>query len=117
MNDVPRRPRPPDAGGSPGSDPTGAAAGAGLADVDQLTIRPDERRFAEGLPSDGPNGQSSTRMWVARPTDPGAIAGMRPALAPRGAEETEDRFRGAPSLGGLGERDRIEAIEEDHDGR
>ena len=66
------------------------------ATTDQLALRPTERRFGEGLPSSGPNEQSSTPMWVERPSEPGATPGTD--SAPPGAAEVEDRGRGAPKL-------------------
>lgn len=78
MPDSPRRPEPE------------------LASTDQLALRPTERRFGEGLPSSGPNEQSSTPMWVARPSEPGATPGTD--AAPPGAAEVADRARGAPEI-------------------
>jgi hypothetical protein len=94
MNDVPARP----GGGTdrPDDEARDDAAGAQpeLASVDQSLIRPTRRRYGEGLPSSGPNEQSSTPMWVARPTDPGTSPGTD--AEPEGAAEVEDRRRGAP---------------------
>lgn len=98
MNDVPARPSPPDSDRSEaGDEATGPRPERATAD--QLTLRPTQRRYAEGLPSDGPNGQSSTPMHVARPSDPGAVAGEPTTSAPEGAEEVANLRRGAPDLG------------------
>jgi len=93
MNDVPLHPGQPD----PHSEPE-PASGPGLGGVDQSALPPTERRFGEGLPSDGPNGQGSTRLYVARPTDPGAAPGVVAGVPALGAEETEGLLRGAPEL-------------------
>jgi hypothetical protein len=93
MNDVPRRP------GSGRHGDTQPAGDPERASVDQTTLDPTERRFGEGLPTDGQNGQNSTPARVARPTDPGATPGIRDDVAPPGAGTPADRGRGAPPLG------------------
>lgn len=98
MNDVPRRPAAPGASRRPEADAERSdASGPERASVDQLRLRPTERRFGEALPTDGPNGQSSTPMRVARPSDPGSVVGLGAAGAPDGAEEVADRRRGVPA--------------------
>lgn len=94
MNDVPTRPRPPDEPG--GADD--APAGPELASVPQTQLPPTERRFGEALPTDGPNGQSSTPLRVPRRTDPGATPGLHPTTAPLGDDEVADRGRGVPDI-------------------
>jgi hypothetical protein len=91
MNDVPARPRPPTEPGQ--AEPS---AGAERSSIEQTRLSPTDRRFGEGLPTDGPNGQSSTPMRIARPSDPGATPGLVPGVAPLGAEETEGRVRAVP---------------------
>jgi hypothetical protein len=106
MNDVPRRPRPP-AGSTPDDGPE--AAPAERASVDQTALAPTDRRFGEGLATDGPNAQGSTPLRVARPSDPGATPGIEPGVAAEGAAEvaaTSSRPRHEP----------VEQIEEDDDG-
>jgi|tagenome__1003787_1003787.scaffolds.fasta_scaffold20590585_2 hypothetical protein len=97
MNDVPRRPgaaeREPGQREASGPD---SAAGPERSTVDQTTLRPTERRFGEGVPTDGQNGQNSTPPRVTRPSDPGATPGVQEAIAPLGAEDVASRGRGAP---------------------
>ena len=110
MNDVPRRPRPP---AGPSADGGPEAAPPELASVDQTALAPTERRFGEGLATDGPNMQCSTPMRVARPSDPGATPGLEPGVAADGAAEVADSSATAlPSP-----HERVEPIEEDDDGR
>jgi hypothetical protein len=90
MNDVPRRP------GSGRHDDTRPAGGPERATIDQTTLDPTERRFGEGLPTDGQNGQNSTAARVARPSDPGATPGIREDVASPGAGNPAERGRGAP---------------------
>jgi hypothetical protein len=94
MNDVPRRP-----GSGEHEETAQPAARPELATVDQTTLAPTERRFADGLPTDGQNGQNATPARVARPSDPGATPGIGDGIAPPGADNPAERGRGAPRLG------------------
>ncbi|HET7028714.1 MAG TPA: hypothetical protein VFI28_13555 [Candidatus Limnocylindrales bacterium] len=108
MNDVPRRPRPP---AGPGADGGPEAAPPELASVDQTALAPTERRFGEGLRTDGPNMQGSTPLRVARPSDPGATPGIEPGVAAEGAAEVA--ATAATSLPPRHEP--VEQVEEDDD--
>src|SRR4051794_29424557 len=100
MNDVPRRPgaaeREPGQREASGPD---SAAGPERSTVDQTTLRPTERRFGGGVPTDGQNGQNSTPPRVPRPSDPGGPPGGQEATAPLGGGGGASRGRGAPRVG------------------